>query len=135
MHRRAECGNTLDMVYLKSKLNPTAQSCSVITSIWDFSHARRENAEITPNYSLASSRWQPCLYGWGLPYSCSELLGLGVPQRSRSTGGLCLCVHVDTHVTAFRGLLTWLFHTEGVLPKIIRPYLAVLMPLLQSKQK
>lgn len=45
--------------------------------------------------------------------------GLGVPQRRGSTGGLCLCVHVGAHVTAFRDLLTWLFDTEGVVPKIM----------------
>lgn len=32
---------------------------------------------------------------------------------------MSLCVHVDKHVTAFRDYLTWLFDTEGVLPKIM----------------
>lgn len=120
VRRRAGCGNTRDMLYLKSKLNSTAQLCSVLTSIRDYSHSRRENAEITPSYSLASSTLDGSLVcTGGLPYSCSELLGLGVPQRRGSTGGLCLCVHVDVHVTAFRDLLTLLFDTEGLVPKII----------------
>lgn len=120
VHRRAGCGNTLDMLHLKSKLNSTAQLCSVVTSIRDFSHSCRENADITPSYSLASSTLDGSLVCMGgPPYSCSELLGLGVPQRRGSTGGLCLCVHVGAHVTAFRDLLTWLFDTEGVVPKIM----------------